>query len=86
MATTTECPDCGKFYTGRRCECGYASAPPTATTTWEQPEWMKRPPPCTPEEYYRALQLVKAILDGHITVEQSHRVLNEMFLGRELEL
>lgn len=89
MATRTECPDCGKHYSGKRCACGYTRlsvAPSAYTPVTETPEWMKRPPPCTPEENEYAHNLVWAILEGLITVEQSHRVLTEMFLGRELEL
>ena len=56
------------------------------SAAWETPEWMKHPAPCTPEENYRALQLVKGVLGGEITVEHAKRVLNEMFLGREIEL
>lgn len=59
---------------------------PRSQPVTQEPEWMKQPPPCTREENEYAHHLVWAILEGLITVEQSHRVLNEIFLGRELEL
>jgi hypothetical protein len=63
-------------------------APPESayTPVTETPGWMKQPPPCTPEENEYAHNLVWAILAHEITVEQAQRVLNEIFLGRELEL
>lgn len=88
MATRTECPDCGKFYGGKRCACGYThvAVVQRATPVTETPDWMKKPPPCTPEENEYAHNLVWGILEGIVSVEQSHRLLNEIFLGRELEL
>lgn len=59
---------------------------PAYTRVTETPEWMKRPPPCTAEENEYAHHLVWGILAHEITTEQAQRVLNELFLGRELEL
>ena len=91
MATLTECPDCGKLYRGKRCLCGFTMvrvvpASQAYTPVTQEPEWMKHPPPCTPEENEYAHNLVWGILEGSVSVAQAQRVLNELFLGRELEL
>lgn len=56
------------------------------TPVTETPDWMKLPAPCSEEENEYAHHLVWGILAGEITPEQARRVLNEIFLGRELEL
>lgn len=86
MATLTECPDCGKHYRSDRCECGFSMPKRHATPVTEVPDWTKRPQPCTPEQNEYAHNLVWAVVSNEITVEQAKRVLNELFLGRELEL
>lgn len=86
--TTTECPDCGKYFVGSQCECGYAPKKPAreGTDPWQRPTWMDQPQPCTKEENYRAAENVKAVLNQEITVEQARLVLHAIFQGRELEL
>lgn len=58
---------------------------PRTTPVYTEPAWMKEPPPCTPEEDFRALQIVSAVLDRDITTHQGHLMLNALFGGRELE-
>ena len=83
----TECPDCEKHFRGPVCSCGYRTpAEREERRPWREPDWMQGPPPCTPEENARALQLVKAVLGREITEAQAHACLHEMFQGREKEL
>ena len=77
---TTECPNCERHFVGAACPCGFR--PPSASSAWQEPEWMRRPPPCTPEQNAAALQVDKAVLGGTMTVAQGHATLAEVFGGR----
>lgn len=86
------CEACGAInLSGQRaCEACGKLAPdrpgPTVNHSWQSPEWMQQPPPCSPEETYRAAQLVKAVLAREITVEQGQQTLRAIFSGREVSV
>lgn len=83
MATLTECPDCGKYFTAQRCECGFELPTRHETPVTPTPAWMLEPPACTQEENERAHHLVWALMAREITTQQAHRVLKAIFRGRD---
>ena len=60
-------------------------APAAGMPAYRTPPWMLEPPPCSEEENFRALHLVRAVTEHLITIHHAHLGLHALFHGRELD-